>query len=539
MRLRTCVSLWVVAFFLAAPVSALAQDALSISVTPSLACATVEFSQVIEGDAGPYTLTWDFGDGDSLVETEVSSPHITTHTYPDQGEYAWSVSAFSPSGLTASASGTLTVPGPEVTLSSSPFPPLLTLEPGGSAQVDFSAEVSGGSEPYQFSWDLDGDGSADEDTDPGSASASFAYTQPGSYTAAVTVSDSCGLSDSDTLPIVILDAATACHPMAQRIADALNTLAPGRTAKAYTCQDIYNFFTGGWTGSQLGFGRMWHAYQLAQVIDEMTWEEILDWHLNKTGWGLLVQLDRIADTLEEVSLTQLVEMVTSGEVSVREIRQAFAVTTRYGADFYDALSRLQDGANPGWLSQFYRTAADMGLEPEALDEYLDQGLDLPEIRRAIRLAEHQDVLVDDILAARLAGDRWGEIRRSIQEHPGRGQGQGMGQQQEQEQVREQERDRLQDRDRSQQHPGRGQGMGQQQEQEQVREQERERIQDRDRDQQQIQNLERLAVRLAERLGVAQEQLRAVFDGSCAQDWSCVMTWLRSQVRQQEHERGRP
>lgn len=506
MRLRTGLSLLLVASWLAAPASALAQDGLHILVTPTLTCASAEFSLAVDGDPGPFSLAWDFGDGDSLLESDIVSPHVTAHVYPAQGEYAWSLTVTSASGLTGSASGTVTISGPEVTLTSTPFPPLLGLGSDGTAAVDFLAEVTGGSEPYRFSWDLDGDGLADEGLDPASPSASFTYTQAARFTASVTVTDSCGLADSDTLPVVILEAEVACHPMAQRIADALNTLSPGRSAKAYTCEDIYNFFTGGWTGSQLGFGRMWHAYQLALVIDELTWEDILDWHLNNTGWGLLVQLDRIAHTLNEVPLTGLVAMVTSGEASIREIRQAFVATTRFDADFYDALSRLQDGANAGELSQFYRTAADLGLEPEALDVYLEQGLHLADVRHAAHVADQQGATLDEILAARLAGEGWGQIRREAQDHPGRGQGQA------------------------------GEG---EQVQEQVQDRERERNQDRDRHQEQTQNLERLTIRLAERLGIGQEQLRAVFEGTCAQDWSCAMTWLRSQARQQDHGRGRP
>lgn len=510
MRLRTGLSLLIVASCLLAPVSAHAQDDLSVLVTTAVSCSSAEFSLTVTGASGPFSLAWDFGDGDILFEKDIASPHVTAHVYPAQGDYAWSVSVLTASGLTGRASGTVTIPGPEVTLTSTPFPPLLHLGSDGTATVDFLAEVTGGSVPYELAWDLNGDGVVDESSDPASLSASYTYAEAGRYDASVTVTDSCGLSASDTLPVVILDSQVACHPMAQRIADALNTLAPGRTAKPYTCQDIYDFFTGGWTGSQLGFGRMWHAYQLALVIDDLTWEDILEWHLNNTGWGLLVQLHRIAEAMDQVPLTDLVGMVTSGEASLREIRQAFVATTRFGADFHDALSRLQDGANPGELSQLYRTAADLGLEPETLDAYLEQGLRLPDLRHASHLAEQQGLALDDILAARLAGESWGEIRRTSQDHPGRGQGQaGQG-----EQIQEPSQDRVQDRAR-------------------------ERNQERDRTQERTQNLERLTLRLAERLGISQEQLRAVFEGTCAQDWSCVMTWLRSQVRQQDHGRGRP
>ncbi|MEW6567613.1 MAG: PKD domain-containing protein [Chloroflexota bacterium] len=491
MGIRRLISLLLLAAWVAVPVSALAQDGLSATVSTSTVCTSADFALSVAGGSGSFSLTWDFGDGESLVENEVISPHLTSHVYPAQGEYAWSVSIVGPGGLTVAASGTLVIAGPEVILTSDPFPPLLILEDGGSAQVDFRAHVVGGSEPYQFSWDLDGDGQPEPNLDPTSPSASYAYTEPGHYIASVSVTDSCGLTDSDTLPVVVLDSEAACHPMAQRIANALNALEPGRTNDRYTCQDIYDFFTGGWTGSQLGFGRMWHAYQLSLVIDDLTWEEILDWQLDGTGWGLLVQFDRIAETLQEVPLSELVGLVTSGQVSIQDIRRAFQVTVHYEADFRDALSRLQDGSSPGEIGQFYRAVEELGLSPEVLDGYLEQGMRLPDVNHAAQLAEQQDAVVEDVLEALLSGLSWGEIRQTYRDNPDQGQG-------------------AQDE---------GQSQG--------------------RNEQQIENLRRLVFRLAERYGVSPAQLTAQFESACGQDWGCVLTWLRAQVRQQNRGPGRP
>lgn len=498
MNSRKVVSLLVIAAWMAVPVSALAQDGLTVTVATASACTDGTFQTSVDGSLGPFSFTWDFGDGDSLLESDLASPHETTHSYPAQGEYAWSLLVETADSLTGTASGTLTISGPEVTLTSEPFPPLLTLEDSGTAQVNFTAQVSGGTRPYSFAWDLNGDGAADEGIDPASDTASFAYDRPGEYKATVTVTDGCGLMTSDTLTVVVLDAETGCHPMAQRIADALNTLDPGRTTQPYTCQDIFNFFQGGWTGIQLGFGRMWHAYHLALVIDELTWEEILDWHLNGTGWGILAQLDRFAEVLQDVPLGDLVALVANGEATIQDVRTAVRAALRYEVDFEDALARLGEGATPGDLQQFYRSTEELGIAPEVLDAYLEEGLSLQDLRHAGHLAEQQGVTWEDVLGARLSGSGWGEIRHSYQDETGRGNN---------------------DSD-----PGRPEGP---------------RLQNDEQEQRQAEHMQRLALRLAERYGIGQEQVLSLYQGTCGQDWGCVVTWLREHAPEREHGGGRP
>jgi PKD repeat protein len=343
------------------PAAALAQTELGVTVTTANPCSVATFSVNVEGGTGPYTLDWAFGDGETAQEAEVVSfPHETSHTYAAQGDYPWSVLVIDLDGLAGSAEGMISLAGPAVTLSSEPFPPLVSLE-GGQATVQFTALVAGEPDSLSYAWDLDGDGAPDAGADPTSNTASFTYTTAGKHQATVTVTDGCGFVSSDTLTVLVEDPeAVACHPMAQRIADAVNALFPNQAEQLYTCEDIFDIFTGGLTGSQVGFGRLWHAYKLTQTMEDLTWEEIRDWHLDGNGWGLLVQLDRYAEAAGDVGLAQLVGMVVGGEASVHDIRAALRTAVHYGVSFEDALATVANGATPAQIGQAQRLAGEGG-----------------------------------------------------------------------------------------------------------------------------------------------------------------------------------
>jgi hypothetical protein len=469
-----------------APVSAAAQDGFTLQVETSASCDTATLTATAEGGTGPYNLSWGFGDEEILSQTNIAGfPVIVEHMYPASGEYVWTLSSTDSGNAMAEATGTIVIDGPSVTLTSEPFPPLVVLE-NGQASVNFSAEVTGGIEPYTFTWDLDGDGLADPDNGPGVAS--FTYTEPGKYLASVQVTDECGLMGEDTLPVVVIDPEEeACHPTAQKIADAVNTLFPSQADDLYTCEDIFDIFRGGLTGSQVGFGRLWHAYKLALTIQDMTWEEIRDWHLDGNGWGGLVQFNRFADLLEQHGIGELVDLVLSGEATIGEIRHSVRSVLRYEADFEDALARLSDGISPGQLGRFYRTAQDLQLDPDQLDGYLSDGVSLQELNHAARLAERSNLDWTHVAEAHAAGYSWGEI----------GQAQRLADGEDWMSVLD---------------------TG-------IRET-REELREGDRN-------DRTAEQLAARYGISIQEVLDLHD-DCAQDWGCVRKALRDQAQSQNH-----
>jgi len=469
------------------PVSAHAAGELEVQVNVSIDCDVATLQADVVGGVSPYTFDWVFGDAETLPEEDqAANPGSVEHTYPAAGEYDWSLSVMDGGGGTGEASGIALIEGPTVTLTSVPFPPLVVLE-GGTATVDFTAHVEGGLAPYNYIWDLNGDDKIDHESDTGEAS--FAYTEAGKFQASVLVVDDCGLAAEDTLPVVVTDPeAEACHPMAQRIADAVNTLFPNQAESLYTCEDIFAIFQGSLTGSQVGFGRLWHAYKLSQTMEELTWEEIRDWHLAGNGWGLLVQLDRFADTLEQVGLGELVDRVLSGESSVGDIRHAVRAVVRYEADFEDALARLGDGMTPGELGRLYRAAQELELEPSALDEYLTAGISLQELSHASKLATRTGSDWSQVFEAHAAGHSWGAINQA-------------------QRLADGETDWMTVLES---------GL------KEVRGQAREEAQT----ERELSRNEKTAARLANQFAMSESEVWMLFNGACAGDWRCVQSTLR-------------
>lgn len=397
-----------------------ADDYLEVSLSLDYTCDEVGIEINTDTGTGPFSLTINFGDEDEPVQIDVEElPHLLSHTYPGPGEYEISVKVIDSLGLEGEAEKEILIEGPEVTLGSDPFPPLLTLE-SGEATVVFTAIVEGENDPFTFQWDLDGD-DIPEPIDPTADSAEFTYTESNKYKAKVTVTDDCGFSDSDKLTVVILDdeededdpedGEKACHPMAERIAQAVSSLGGG--SGQYTCEDIYKIFRTGINGTgTIGFGRLWQAYKLASVIPELSWEEIRDWKLDGNSWGLLNQISKFAETIDDVGIRELFDLVLTGENSVAEIRTAMRMALRYEADFEDALGRIGEGASKGELGQFYRLAQDLGVDPVELDEYLEGGASLSEIRHAGKLSERLGSPLDEILNAHDNGSGWGEINQA-------------------------------------------------------------------------------------------------------------------------------
>jgi PKD repeat protein len=485
---RRLTSLTIAFVLVVIPITVAAQGGSTVEVVATATCGVATFETSIADAEGSYDLLWDFGDAESDEILRISEfPFTVTHPYTDAGEYAWELTVSNNLGAVAQTSGPIFIDGPSVMLLSEPFPPLVVLE-NGEATVDFTANVSGGKGAYTFSWDFDGGGSDSSEA----GAASFTYTEAGKYQVTVNVTDECFVTGQDTLPVVVIDPdEEACHPMAQRIADGVNTLFPDQAGDLYTCEDIFDIFQGGLTGSQTGFGRLWHAYKLAETIQDLTWEEIRDWQLDGNGWGGLVQLNRFADLLEEHGIRDLVGLVVGGEASITDIRHSVRSVLRYEADFDDALARLGDGMSPGELGRFYSTAQDLGLDSAQLDSYLDDGSSLQELSHAARLGERSGSDWIQIAEAHAAGYSWGEI--------------GQAQ-------------RLSDNGDWMSTLDTG-----------IRET-RDLLREEDRTEREQKRVDRTAEQLAARYGISEQEVLDLYDGDCGQDWGCVRKELRNSTQ---------
>jgi PKD repeat protein len=395
------------------PTAAFADDELVISVSTTVNCDQVDFSiSVLEGSTPYAKVKLNFGDGETYEVYGLGAiPDPISHTYPAHGTYAWELEIEDANGKTGEVTGKLSLDGPVFSLESEPDPPLLTLMEG-TASVLFTAVVEGEPASYSYAWTMDGEPAGDGST------AQMTYTEGGEYTAEVTVTDACGFVESASMTVVVLDpeedSEKACHPTALKIANAVSELVPTEQAeKTYTCEDILAIFLGEDGGPHVGFGRLWHAYQLTQVIEELTWEQIRDWQLiGGFGWGSLLQLDRFAETLEEMDVGDLMERVLTGETSIGDIRSAVRVVMRHDAEFEEVITRLSEGANQGDLNQFYRLVEDLEVDPEKLDELLESGLEVNDLRHVAKLAERLDADWEAVADAASGNYSWGEINQA-------------------------------------------------------------------------------------------------------------------------------
>ncbi|RMG17040.1 MAG: PKD domain-containing protein [Deltaproteobacteria bacterium] len=146
----------------------------------------VQFSSSVSGGVPPYVLAWDFGDGAS---SNLGAP---VHTYATGGQYTVTFTVEDAEGTQATEQLRVTVADnetPAATVSASPTSGIAPLT------VAFQGGAVGGNPPITYAWDF-GDGKTSTTQNP-----SHTYQMPGTYTAALTVSDVDG--DTDTRMVTI------------------------------------------------------------------------------------------------------------------------------------------------------------------------------------------------------------------------------------------------------------------------------------------------------------------------------------------------
>ena len=166
-------------------------SSLSLTVLPGLSLSetvgpnptdvglATTFAGVSGGGAPPYLFTWSFGDGSTAIGAQVS------HVYGASGNYSSRVNTSDAIGGHRSSSLVVVVNPPLATpiIASSPTAPAL------GQLVNFTANETGGTLPYAYSWAF-GDGGTGGDL----RNISHIFTTNGPFTAAVTVTDASGAS---------------------------------------------------------------------------------------------------------------------------------------------------------------------------------------------------------------------------------------------------------------------------------------------------------------------------------------------------------
>jgi tetratricopeptide (TPR) repeat protein len=168
---------------------------ISSNATEGTAPATFEFEADITGGTEPYTIVWNFGDGDNAENID-----DLEHTFDQAGTYNVVLTVRDSEDQTASDSIEIIVTAEE--------PNLLTAEIISSdtqgvvpATFQFRGDIEGGTEPYTYSWNF-GDGSDEESNEQ---SVSHTFEDVRSYNVVLTVTDSEDQTASDSIEIIITE----------------------------------------------------------------------------------------------------------------------------------------------------------------------------------------------------------------------------------------------------------------------------------------------------------------------------------------------
>ncbi|TMI47677.1 PKD domain-containing protein, partial [Candidatus Bathyarchaeota archaeon] len=159
--------------------------AFTTAPTTGTVGTSVSFTANASGDTAPYTFSWSFGDGTANVAGGTTNPNTQSHTYNAKGTFTVKVNVTSANGKFATASSTITIAPLALTVSFTTAPTSGTV----GTQVSFTAQASGGTAPYSFSWSF-GDGTAKVaggTTNPNTQS--HTYATKGSFTVKVNATD--------------------------------------------------------------------------------------------------------------------------------------------------------------------------------------------------------------------------------------------------------------------------------------------------------------------------------------------------------------
>jgi PKD repeat protein len=178
-----------------ADITAMPIASIGASALTGTAPMTVNFAGSASGGTSPYTYSWSFGDGGTSTEQNPS------HIYVKAGAFTAKFTVIDNVGKKAGGSATVSVAAASTATPTANF---IAFPASGLAPhaVRFAGMASGGSSPYAYRWDF-GDGTTSTERNP-----SHTYTQPGTYTVILTITDGRSMSTVKTMTVRVVQRGT-------------------------------------------------------------------------------------------------------------------------------------------------------------------------------------------------------------------------------------------------------------------------------------------------------------------------------------------
>ncbi len=164
------------------------QVTVAADPTDGIVPLLVNLSSQVSGGTEPFTYAWDFGDGGSA---DSPSP---SHLYQVSGTFDATLTVSDSWGQTAQASVTITARDDHVPVAAITANPTVGVTP---LEVAFQGNAVGGDAPLSYSWNF-GDGETSDEQNP-----THTFTNPGTYTVVLVVTDADGDEGTDTVDIQV------------------------------------------------------------------------------------------------------------------------------------------------------------------------------------------------------------------------------------------------------------------------------------------------------------------------------------------------